>query len=144
MNTEKTDPGMSKNLMLTSLLAAVVLLTSCQAIKEMSDEIKLDDLLKMYEENLRWGSLSNSYNFLGADLREQTPVPENLEMVKVTKVRRLTPVAHISQSSATLTISIDYVFEDEQVERTLVDEQVWAQQDESGEWFRANSIPRFE
>ena len=135
---------MSKNLILASLLATVVLLTSCQTFKEKSDEMKLHDLLTMYEKNLRWGSLSNSYNFLDADLRKQTPVPEKLEIVKVTKVRRLTPVAHISETSATLTISIDYVFEDEQVERTLVDEQVWAQQDESGEWFRANSIPRFE
>jgi hypothetical protein len=130
--------------MLASLLAAAVLLTSCQTIREKRDEMKLDDLLKVYEENLRWGSLPNIYNFLDADLRKQTPVPEKLEIVQVTRVHRLTPVAHISETSATLTISIDYVFEDEQVERTLVDEQVWVQQDESGEWFRANSIPRFE
>jgi hypothetical protein len=64
-------------------------------------------------------------------------------MVKVTKVRRLTPVVPINETSVTLTISIDYVYEDEQVERTLVDEQVWAQQYEGGEWFRTNSIPRF-
>jgi hypothetical protein len=134
---------MSKNLMLVSLLA-VVLLTSCQTFREKSDEMKLHNLLKVYEENLRWGSLSNIYNFLDADLRKQTPVPEELEIVKVTKVRRLTPVVPINETSVTLKISIDYVFEDELVERTLVDEQVWAQQDESGEWFRTNPIPRFE
>jgi hypothetical protein len=134
---------MSKILMLASLLA-VVLLTSCQTFREKSDEMKLEDLLKVYEKTLRWGNLSNIYNFLDPDLGKQTPVPEELEIVKVTKVRRLTPVVPINETSVTLTISIDYVFEDEQVERTLVDEQVWAQQAESGEWFRTNSIPRFE
>ena len=135
---------MSKNLMLAPLLAVVVLLTSCQTYREKSDEMKLDDLLKAYEKDLRWGSLPNIYNFLDADLRKQTLIPGDLENVKVTRVSRLTPVVHISETSATLTISIDYVFEDEQVERTLVDEQVWAQQDESGQWFRSNPIPRFE
>ena len=135
---------MSKNLKLASLLAVVMLLTSCQTYREKSDEMKLDDLLRMYEKTLRWGNLPSIYNFLDADLRKQTPVPEELEIVKVTKVRRLTPVVPINETSVTLTISIDYVFEDEQVERTLVDEQVWAQQDESGEWFRTNTIPRFE
>ena len=135
---------MSKNLMLASLLAVVALLTSCQTYREKSDGMKLDDLLKMYEKDLRWGSLSNIYNFLDADLRKQTAVPEELEIVKVTKVRRLTQVVPINETSVTLKISIDYVFEDEQVERTLVDEQVWAQHDESGEWFRTNPIPRFE
>ena len=134
---------MSKNLMLVSLLG-VVLLAGCQMVKEKNDEMKLDKLLKTYDETLRWGNLSNIYNFLDADLRKQASVPEDLEMVKVTKVRRLTPIAPISETAVTLTISIDYVLEDEQVERTLVDEQVWEQHDETGEWFRANPIPRFE
>ena len=134
---------MSKNLMLVSLLG-VVLLAGCQTVKEKSDEMKLDKLLKTYDETLRWGNLSNIYNFLDADLRKQASVPEDLEMVKVTKVRRLTPIAPISETAVTLTISIDYVLEDEQVERTLVDKQVWEQHDETGEWFRANPIPRFE
>ena len=134
---------MSKNLMLASLLA-VALLTSCQTFREKSDEAKLHNLLKAYAENLRWGSLPNIYNFLDADLRKQTSVPEELGNVKVTRVRRLTPVVAINETSVTLKISIDYVFEDEQVERTLVDEQVWEQQDEAGEWFRTNPIPHFE
>jgi hypothetical protein len=134
---------MSKNLMLAFLLA-VALLTSCQAFRDKSDETKLNKLLKAYEQNLRWGSLSNIYNFLDADLRKQTSVPEELENVKVTKVRRLTPVVANNETSVTIKISIDYVFQDEQVERTLVDEQVWEQQEETGEWFRTNPIPRFE
>ena len=134
---------MSKNLMLVSLLA-VVLLTSCQTFREKNDQTKLHKLLKVYEKNLRWGSLSDIYNFLDPDLRKQTSVPEELENVKVTKVRRLTPVVPINETSVTLKISIDYVFEDELVERTLVDEQVWEQQDEARGWFRANPIPRFE
>lgn len=132
---------MSKNLMVVSLIAAV-LLASCQTFREKSEETKLNDILRQYEKNLRWGSLSNIYSFLDADSRKQTSVPADLDNVKVTRVNRLSPVVPISETSVTLKISIDYVFEDEQVERTLVDEQVWEQQ--LGEWYRANAIPRFE
>jgi len=134
---------MSKNLVLVPLFA-LVLLTSCQSFKEKSDETKLNKLLKVYEETLRWGSLPNIYNFLDSELREQSSVPDYFELIKVTKVHRLTQIAPIDEISVTLTISIDYVFEDEQVERTLIEEQVWEQQGESGDWFRINPIPGFD
>jgi hypothetical protein len=125
-------------------LLALALLTSCQSFKDKSDETKLNKLLKAYEETLRWGTLQNIYNFLDPDLREQSVAPDYLDIIKVTKVRRLTQIVPISETSVKLTIAIDYVFEDQQVERTLVDEQVWEHRDKSGEWFRINPIPGFE
>ena len=134
---------MSRNLVIVPLLA-LALLTSCQSFKDKSDETKLNKLLKAYEETLRWGTLPNIYNFLDPDLREQSVAPDYLDLIKVAKVRRLTPIVPISETSVKLTIAIDYVFEDQQVERTLVDEQVWEHRDESGDWFRINPIPGFE
>ena len=131
-----------KRLIVLALLA-MTLFTGCQTIRERSAANKLQSTLRSYEATVRWGNPLSAYDFLAPELREKTTPPDNLDNIRVTSYEPLTPAASIDETTATQRVKISYVLRDQQVQRTLTDDQVWQQQGKKKNWLRINPIPEF-
>ena len=55
---------------------------------------------------------------------------------------RSPPIA-LSEGVVNQTAKISYVLTDRQIERTLMDEQIWEYQAEEKIWYRINPIPEY-
>jgi hypothetical protein len=131
------------------VLVFVLLTTGCQSlspIKVFKDKSKQDTLSKTlhsYELTVRWGELAQVYSFLEPDLARQTTRQDNLSNIRVTSYEVLKGPAGVSQTQVLQTVKILYIYNDRQVQKTMVDNQEWTYYEDNEEWRRTNPIPRF-
>ncbi|WP_428609991.1 hypothetical protein [Sedimenticola sp.] len=128
-----------------STLALLILLTGCKTLNLMQDKKAetLQDTLKAYQSTVRWGYPGQAYNFLRKDIAAKTPVPTNLKNVSVTDYKVIRQPSQVSETQATQTAVIGFIFDDRQVEKTVHDRQLWEYDPETEAWFRINPIPEY-
>lgn len=130
-----------------ALLSLALSLAACGTIDNVKDKRLGDELqsyLTRYESAVRWGNLQHAYGFLNPELAETTVLPQGLDNIQVSQYLVVSPPVLLSKTTATQTVAISYILVDRQVERSLLDQQLWQREGEgSGEWYRANPIPEF-
>jgi hypothetical protein len=121
-----------------------LLLGGCVPSSMKTSETRLQETLRLYEAMVRWGSLDRIYGFLTPELAESAQIPEGLANIRVTGYDTVAGPSALSETRWAHTAAITYVLQDRQVVKSLVDNQVWEQDEESGSWWRANPIPPFQ
>jgi hypothetical protein len=136
-----------RRLFLVTTLA--LLFTGCESlspIKAFKDKDKQDSLTKTlhsYELTVRWGDMVQMYTFLEPDLASKTTQQENLNNIRVTSYDVVKGPAGISETQVLQTVKINYIHNDRQIQKTIVDNQEWIYHVENKEWRRTNPIPKF-
>ena len=129
------------------LLVPALFHTACGTIDNVKDKKLGNELqvyLSRYESAMRWGNPQHAYGFLKPELAAQTPLPQDLDNIEVSQYLVVSPPVLLNKTTATQTVAISYILVNRQVERSLVDRQVWEREDaNSREWYRANPIPEF-
>lgn len=124
---------------LAAMLAAF-LLSACQTSVSRKDAI--DQALYAYEKTLRWQSPREAYRFLRADL-QPAYLPPDVDSIRIVGYEVLDPPAEISENVVVQRVQINYVNQNTQIMRTVMDEQVWETDEEGKAWFRTNPVPDF-
>ena len=136
---------MKVNLINLSLLMLLVLisLAGCKTVSESKENQVMEAQLSLYGKTARWGVLENLYGFLNPEEGIKAVIPDNLDNVRVTDYQvRIHPMV-LEEHKISQTVTIEYLFRDTQVIRTMSDSQIWAFDEESKQWFRANPVPDF-
>ena len=103
---------------------------------------QLEKTLHNYEMTLRWGYLQNLGDYLAPDVQPAGTLTEaELKNIRITGYELMRPPVYLDLEHVTQTVQIRYVFKDRQVEKQLMDQQLWSYNHETERWNRANPIP---
>jgi hypothetical protein len=123
-------------------LLALLLLSGCLSLQEREMNKQLEKTLHNYEMTLRWGYLQNLGDFLAPDVQQAAPLTaEELKNIRITGYEVMRTPVYFDSERVVQTVAIRYVFEDRQVEKQLLDQQIWSYDPEKERWNRANPIP---
>jgi hypothetical protein len=128
-----------KTLFLSLLLS---LLMGCQTISERKQANALQDVLRNYEAVIRWGSLDQARQFLPQDKQSDAAVQAPRDL-RVTHYEVVQGPSMLGSDRAMQTAVVQYVFEESQVVRELVDRQTWELDPESQSWHLVSPLPEF-
>lgn len=126
------------------LLLFALLLGGCGTIKSSSRENSLSVVLSSFGNTLRWGDPNGVYRFLKPGSPAAEAEQRNLDDIRVTEYRALQPPVETSEMHAVGKARIRYVHRERQIEKTIIDEQLWEYDPEQKVWFRTNPIPSFD
>ena len=127
------------------LLLGLLLLSGCQTLQERARGKELEKTLHNYELTLRWGYLQHMDDFLAPDVKPGPPITEKaLNNIRVTSYEVVRSPVYVDSENVTQTVAIHYVFEDQQVEKQLTDQQLWTYDPEMERWNRANPNPNLQ
>lgn len=126
------------------LLAACVGLggTACGRVKEDKMAMGLYSATKGYRESIRWGYFDAAVGFLHPDEREDLNA-ETLKNIRVTGYEVVQPAVITPQETAVQLVRIDYVLEDEQRLKSLMDRQEWRWDADRVGWWLYTGLPKF-
>ena len=124
-------------------LASVLCLSSCATIEESKENQKMEARLDLYAKTVRWGALENLYGFLTPEESAMVEFPDNLGNIRVTNYQVRIPPMMLDEHTLSQTVTIEYLYRDTQVIRTMSDSQVWEYKPELEEWYRTNPVPEF-
>ena len=118
------------------------LLAGCQSLSERKQADSLQEILRNYEAVIRWGSIDQARRFLSPDRQSEAvaPVPRDL---RVTHYEVVQGPSMLGPQQAVQAALVQYVFEDSQVVRELVDRQTWQYMPESQSWYLISPLPEF-
>lgn len=125
------------------LLLASLLLSGCQSLEHRKQNQLLTQTLRSYESTLRWGDLRKAYSFLKPEQAAKTEVPSGLENIQVTGYEVISPPVSLSEENVTQVAHIKYVRKDQQMEKTITDQQLWEYVPEEKRWYLISKVPDF-
>jgi hypothetical protein len=140
---EQTMPTTRNMLLVMTLTLLVAGCNTLSLFKSKDMQDSLDKTLHSYELTVRWGELSQIYLFLEPELAKQTVQQENLDGIRVTSYDVVRGPKRTGENQAIQSVRISYIYRDRQVEKTIIDNQIWAYNAEKNEWRRNNPIPKF-
>ncbi len=120
---------------------AAVLLLGCMSERVRQDA--LQPVLYRYGQMVRWGQMPAAYGMVKPDPASPTKVQEGLSHYRVTAYDVVSAPVQLSEERVGQTAEIRYVEVDRQVEKSLVDQQIWEWDEELDTWLRVNPIPPF-
>jgi len=125
------------------LALSLGLLMGCQSIGERKQADALQEVLRDYEATIRWGAAAQARDFLAPEQRDavSVAVPKDL---RVTHYEVVQGPTMLDADRAVQTAIVQYVFEDSQVVRELIDRQVWLYDQAAELWHLASPLPEFE
>ncbi len=123
-----------------SLIAS--LLAGCAAMEKDRRATSLDSTSRAYLAALRWGDFEGMLAFLPPDARPQQ-VPAVFDDLRVTRYEVLRPVVMLTETEATQTVAIEYLYEFNQIVRRTTDRQSWRWDDEAKAWWIESGLPDF-
>jgi hypothetical protein len=135
---------MTASLRITALLTLLLLLTGCQTLGERQMEIRLENTLNKYSTAIRWSYLDKAHGFLQPKLLESESLPDNWQNIRVTRYDVMQPPAMMGEGRASQVVAISFVLRDQQVEKQIMDQQLWVYDEDAGKWFRGNKPPQFQ
>lgn len=126
------------------LLLAVVLLSAC-AGKSGSGN-KLNETLYAYQSTIRWGDLTGALAFVDPELRE-AQAPSALEERRLAQLQIVGYYVQGSQQGAEgefqQIVEIRVVNRNTQVERSVIDRQLWRWSVDDKAWWLVSGLPKF-
>jgi len=137
----------------TCALAILLVTTGCGSIKKDKMAIALSAATHGYQSALRWGYFENAYAFVDPDQRENTSMPPSLTGLRLTGYDVVQPPGVQKKNDddeddgaaiATQIVQIEYLYEDRQVVKSLIDRQIWRWDAEKKTWWLTSGLPAFE
>lgn len=132
---------MTGSVRITTLLALLLLLTGCQTFGQRQMEIRLENTLNKYSTAMRWSYLDKAHGFLQPELLKTESLAKDWQNIRVTRYDVVQQPAMLDESKASQVVSISFVLRDQQVEKQIMDKQLWVYDDETGKWYRGNPQP---
>lgn len=124
-------------LIFMTILSCAMALVSCA---EQKREATLEDSLSMYEKAIRWSAFDKASNYL-----------KESENVDITQFRGIQVTSYlpmgrdVSEDGQRIeeNVKISYIFQQDHIERSLIDRQVWEYVEEEDRWYLTTSLPDF-
>lgn len=125
---------------LIAVLLLATLLAGCP-LKDLEDPYppNLIAVTDTYGDTVRWGDLNKLYAFAAPDAHWKL---KHLNNITVTGYDASAP-QQVKPWLWRVTAVIDYVQNDRQVVKRLVDQQLWVSDDQGKTWYRQNPPPQF-
>ena len=123
-----------------SLIA--LLLAGCAAVEKDRRATSLDSATRAYLAALRWGDVEGLVAFLPPEVRAQQDLAAFKDL-RVTRYEVLRPLAMLTETEATQTVAIEYLYEFNQIVRRTTDRQSWRWDDEAKAWWIESGLPDF-
>ncbi|MES9998983.1 MAG: asparagine synthetase [Candidatus Thiodiazotropha lotti] len=124
------------------LIPFLIQLAACQTLGEHTRAESLENILRSYEASIRWTSGQQAYNFLPPDHKdkEYRPVSKN---IRVTHYEVVQGPTMLGEDKAIQTAVIQYVLQDSQVLKEMIDKQEWRYDEEGEVWHLYSPVPIF-
>ena len=133
-------------LVFVSMILASMLLTACNPIKEDSRATSLRNVLWAYEKTLRWGGKNEMFKawaFQSDELQISNPPPGNLSNIRISGYTQVGAPVQLDEDLVEVTARIDYILNDRQIAKELLDRQRWHYNDDKDGWERITPVPGF-
>jgi hypothetical protein len=103
--------------------------------------IKLQDTLRAYDKTIRWGSFQNAAAFQTEEVRQDGLDLSHLKSIRITGYTQLQQKMSQDQNEYTQVVEIRYYNEDYATENTIIDQQQWVYDSNSGSWQLSSKLP---
>ncbi len=116
---------------------SLVFTSGCQSMSERRRDESLPSTLMLYGKVLRWQGPHEQ----GAMLANPEQAPK-YRGITVTSYTVISNPVKTHENAAHQTAAIEYVYNDRQVIKRVIDQQIWEYDTEEKMWLRANPPPR--
>lgn len=123
-------------------LTCLLPLAGCATMEKDKQATALLATTNGYREALRWGYWQAAVEFLHPDTHAELDL-NPLENVRVTGIEVLRPATITPEAQALRLVRIDYVLEDEQRVKQLMDRQDWRWDQDRKVWLLHSGLPAF-
>jgi hypothetical protein len=120
----------------------LIQLVACQTLGEHTRAETLESTLRSYEASIRWTSGEQAYNFLPPDHKDKEYKPTS-KNIRVTHYEVVQGPTMLGEDKAIQTVVIQYVLQDSQVLKELIDKQQWGYDDEEEVWHLYSPVADF-
>ncbi|MCG8425846.1 MAG: hypothetical protein MI754_00655, partial [Chromatiales bacterium] len=62
---------------------------------------------------------------------------------RVTRYKVLRPAVEVAKNQMVQTVAIQYIYTDRQIQKSMIDNQLWHYNEDVKKWLRANPIPKY-
>lgn len=124
------------------ILAAVIALPGCATVERDRQASALQYSANAYREAIRWGYWRAAAELLHPEAQEDLDLAA-FENIRVTGIEVVGPAAITPENTAARLVQIDYVLEDEQRVKRLLDRQDWRWDDTRKAWLLHSGLPAF-
>ena len=92
---------------------------------------------------MRWGYFENALGYVHPDKNKPHEITKIREGLRITGFDDVSPPAIVDDGKATQVIQWEYLYEDRQVVKTVVDRQTWSWDPELETWWLTSGVPDF-
>jgi hypothetical protein len=124
------------------LLILLAGLSGCGSMEKDKQASALLSTTDAYREAVRWGYWQAAVEFLHPDTYEKVDL-EPLDNIRVTGVEVVRAATITPENTAQRLVRIDYVLDDEQRVKQLIDRQDWHWDDTRKAWLLHSGLPAF-
>lgn len=140
MSLRKLSAGPGTAVLALSLVG--LLLGGCAAVEKDKRVLGLDATTRAYLAALRWSDFEGAVAFLPPETRPQE-LPGMFTDLRITRYEVLRPPVMLSETRATQTVGIEYLYEYRQIVEKITDRQSWRWDDEAQTWWLESGLPDF-
>lgn len=126
------------------VIVGMVLLSGCTGITSQSQNRALELTLIAYANAIRWGDINQAIPFIDAETLKKHPLtPLDLERYKQVHIATYTeqPVVPVGPNEVRQVVRISLVNVNTQVERSIVDNQLWRYDEKDKHWRLVSGLP---
>lgn len=120
----------------------ILLLAGCQTLSERRQANELQNVLRNYEGVIRWGLIEQAKRFLPPDAEFSSVKPAGT--LRVTHYEVIQGPSVLEEGKALQTAVIQYIFEESQVVKEIVDQQTWTYDPQVERWYLVSPLPSFQ
>lgn len=125
------------------LALSVLSVSGCGTVKKDKQVNALQSATSGYGKALRWGYFENALGYLHPDQRKPGEEPKIIEGLRLTGYDVVSPPAIIGEGKATQVVQWEYLYEDRQVVKDVIDRQTWSWDPELKSWWLTSGMPDF-
>jgi hypothetical protein len=126
------------------MILSLLLLSGCAAMNSQSENRALQTTLAAYANAIRWGDISQAIPFIDPQTLKKHPVtPLDIERYKQVHFASYNeqPVVPAGPHEVRQVVKIDLVNVNTQVERSIVDNQLWRYDETDKHWRLVSGLP---
>lgn len=137
----RTLPG---TWILLACALAVALSGGCGAVKKDKRAVTLQNATNGYQAALRWGYYDTAYGFVTPEIRDKAPTLPIKDGLRLTGYDVIQAPVMTDEDNAVQTVAIEYLYQDQQVVKQLMDRQLWRWDEKKQNWWLMTGLPKFE
>lgn len=129
------------------VLGCMLALSGCGTVKKDSQVNALQGATNAYDKTMRWGHLGyfeNAMGYLHPDTNKSEEAKKIKEGLRITGFDDVSPPAIVGEGKATQVVMWEYLYDDRQVVKKVLDRQSWEWDPELKTWWLTSGLPAFE